>query len=213
MKKNNISRLRNDRPLFLFTDEEINPRQDAYRDEVLRAFTPLANNIVAKILEAGDCYLQYAEGHAIARRENTFCASNMHGLIIEHLSKVAGIRIVQISKGNSILEIGSYKVWIKKLDDNGMPWVNMTKSSTKRIYQKAEGEDTLPMLILGYQLDEIERVSHIYILYLEGDQHLWAPIDIGDIVASNQIPMTTSTSGDEPMVTVKPEKQRSKKAM
>ncbi len=212
MTRNSISQLRN-RSLFLFTDEEMNPRQDANRDEVLSFFTPLANNIVAKILEAGDCYLQYAEGHAIARRENTFCASNMHGLIIEHLSQLEGVRIVQICKGNSILEIGSYKVWIKKLDDNGMPWVNITKSSTKRIYQKAEGEDTLPMLILGYQLDEIERVSHIYILYLEGDQHLWAPIDIGDIAASNQISMITNTSGDEPIVTVKPEKQRGREAI
>ena len=146
--------------------------------------------------------MQYAEGHAIARRENTFCTSNMHGLIIEHLSQLEGVRIAQISKRNSILEIGSYKVWIKKLDDNGMPWVNITKSSTKRIYQKAEGDDTLPMLILGYQLDEIERVSHIYILYLEGD-----------IAASNQILMTKNPSSDEPMVTVKPEKQRGKEAV
>jgi hypothetical protein len=212
MIRNDISQLRN-RSLFLFTDEEMNPRQDANRDEVLKVFTPLANNLVAKILEAGNCYLQYAEGHAVARRENTFCASNMHGLIIEHLSQVEGVRITQISKGNSILEIGSYKVWIKKLDNNGMPWVNITKSSTKRIYQKAEGEDTLPMLILGYQLDEIERVSHICILYLEGDQHLWAPIDIGDIAASNQISMTKISSGDEPMVTVKPEKQKGKEAV
>lgn len=212
MIRNNISFLRN-HSLFLFTDEEMNPRQDASRDDVLKFFTPLANNIVAKILEAGDCYLQYAEGHAIARRENTFCTSNMHGLIIEHLSQLEGVRIAQISKRNSILEIGSYKVWIKKLDDNGMPWVNITKSSTKRIYQKAEGDDTLPMLILGYQLDEIERVSHIYILYLEGDQHLWAPIDIGDIAASNQILMTKNPSSDEPMVTVKPEKQRGKEAV
>ena len=212
MIRNDISQLRN-RSLFLFTDEEMSPRQDANRDEVLKVFTPLANNLVAKILEAGNCYLQYAEGHAVARRENTFCASNMHGLIIEHLSQVEGVRITQISKGNSILEIGSYKVWIKKLDNNGMPWVNITKSSTKRIYQKAEGEDTLPMLILGYQLDEIERVSHICILYLEGDQHLWAPIDIGDIAASNQISMTKISSGDEPMVTVKPEKQKGKEAV
>lgn len=212
MIRNDISQLRNS-SLFLFTDEEMNPRQDANRDEVLRVFTPLANNLVAKILEAGNCYLQYAEGHAVARRENTFCASNMHGLIIEHLSQVEGVRTTQISKGNSILEIGSYKVWIKKLDNNGMPWVNITKSSTKRIYQKAEGKDTLPMLILGYQLDEIERVSHICILYLEGDQHLWAPIDIGDIAASNQISMTKISSGDEPMVTVKPEKQKGKEAV
>lgn len=94
-----------------------------------------------------------------------------------------------------------------------MPWVNMTKSSTKRIYQKAEGEDTLPMLILGYQLDEIERISHIYILYLEGNKHLWVPIDIGDIAASNQVSITSIPAGDEPIVTVKPQKQKGKEAV
>lgn len=114
MTRNKISQLRNP-SLFLFTDEEMNPRQDANRNEVLSAFTPIANNLVAKILEAGNCYLQYADKHAVARRENTFCASNMHGLIIEYLSQVEGIRITQMSKGNSILEIESYKVWIKNL--------------------------------------------------------------------------------------------------
>lgn len=212
MKTNNISNLRN-RSLFLFADEEMNPRQDANREEVLTVFTPLAGNIVAKILEAGDCYLQYAESHAIARRENTFCSSNMHGLIIEYLTQVYGVRVTQFSKGNSIVEIGNYKVWVKKLDDNGLPWVNETKSSTKRIYQKAEGEDTMPMLILGYQLDEIERISHIYIMYLEGNRHIWAPIDIGNMVASNQIEVITNAPSDEPLVTVKPEKQKGKEAV
>jgi hypothetical protein len=212
MIRNNISLLRN-RELFLFTEEEMNPRQNANRDEVLNVFTPLANIIVAKILEAGDCYLQYAEEHAIARRENTFCSSNMHGLIIEHLAQIEGVQIVQSSKGNSMLEIAGYKVWIKKLGDNGKPSVNETKSSVRRLYQKAEGEDTLPMLILGYQLNDVERVSHIYILYLEGDQHLWAPIDIGDMAASSQTSMITSTTCDEPIVTVKPEKQRGKEAV
>lgn len=209
---NSISQLRN-QSLSLFTDEEMNPRQNANREEVLGFFTPIAYNIVSKILEAGDCYLQYAEGHAIARRENTFCSSNMHGLIIEHLAQIEGVRIVQSSKGNSLLEIGDYKVWIKKLDNNGRPSVNFTKSSAKKLYQKAEGEDTLPMLILGYQLNDVERVSHIYILYLEGDQHLWAPIDIGDIAASNRIHMITSTTVEEPIVKVKPEKRRGKEAL
>ena len=57
MIRNDISQLRNS-SLFLFTDEEMNPRQDANRDEVLRVFTPLANNLVAKILEAGNCSMQ-----------------------------------------------------------------------------------------------------------------------------------------------------------
>lgn len=212
MIRNNISLLRN-RELFLFTEEEMNPRQNANREEVLGVFAPIANNIVSKILEAGDCYLQFAEAHAMARRENNFCSSIMHALIIENLSQMDGVRIVQPTKGNSMLEISGYKVWIKKLDDNKQPWVNATISSTKRIYQKAEGTDNLPMLILGYQLNDIEVVSQIYILYLKGDDHLWAPIDIGDIAASNRISMTAATTVEEPIVRVKPEKRRGKEAV
>lgn len=212
MIKNRIANLKN-RSSFLFPIEEMSCRYYANRNEVLEFFTPLADIITTKILEAGDCYLQYAEKHTIARRENTFCSSNMHGLIIEHLSQIKDVRIAPISKGNSIIEIGNYKVWVKKLDDNRKPWVNITKSSTKRLYQKAEGEDVMPMLILGYQMDEIERISHIYIIYLEGDQHLWAPIDIGDIAASNQIQLTTNDSNEEPIVTVKPQKQKNKETL
>ena len=46
---------------FLFSDEEMNPRQNADRDEVLTAFTPMASSLVTKIIEAGDNYLEFAE--------------------------------------------------------------------------------------------------------------------------------------------------------
>ena len=51
-------------------------------------------------------------------------------------------------------------------------------------------------------------------MYLEGDQELWAPIDIGYIAASNHISLTTNTSLiEEPMVAVKPQKRRIKEAL
>ncbi len=213
MIKNRISYLRSHTG-FLFSEQEMSSRNYADREEVLKILSPFADIIVSKVLEAGDCYLQYAEVHPIARRENTFCSSNMHGLIIEHLVQIDGIRRCQISKGNSIIEIGNYKVWVKKLDENRKPSVNTTKSSTKRLYQKSEGDDTMPMLILGYQLDGVDRISKIYIMYLEGDQELWAPIDIGYIAASNHISLTTIPSLiEEPMVAVKPQKRRIKEAL
>ena len=73
--------LRN-RQAFLFNDEEMNSRQNADRDEVLNTFGPMANNIVTKMLEAGDCYLAIAEQHPVARQEHTFPSSTLHGLII-----------------------------------------------------------------------------------------------------------------------------------
>ena len=51
------------------------------------------------------------------------------------------------------------------------------------------------------------------IIYLKGEQHLWAPIDIGDIAASNQIQLTNNTSNEEPIVTIKPQKQKNKEAL
>ena len=70
---------------FLFSDEEMNPRQNAVRDEVLTAFTPMASSLVTKIIEAGDNYLEFAENHPVARQESTFPSSTLHGLIIEKL--------------------------------------------------------------------------------------------------------------------------------
>jgi len=206
MTGNNILNLRN-REQYLFSDEEMNPRQNADREEVLGVFTPLATDIVMKILEAGDCYLGIADNHPVARQEHTFPSSVLHGLIIEYLSQINGVSRYPFCSRNSILEIGAYKVWVKKLDGRGMPWVNETKSSVKRVNQKAEGEDDMPVLILGYQLNQLEHISQIQLIYIEGDQHIWAPIDLGDIAATNQINMTPTPAPEEPKVTIKPRKQ------
>lgn len=207
MHKNNILNLKNWQTA-LFSDEEMYPRQNANRDEVLKTFTPLAENIVIKLLEAGDCYLEIAERYPIARQENTFPSSVLHGLIVEKLSNVEGVRLTKYGKRNSFINIGSYMVWVKKLDDNYLPWVNETKSSVRRVYQKAEGEDVQPVLILGYRLDQIERISQIQLVYIEGDRHIWAPINLGDIAASSHIVPNEASKSDEPAVKVKVGKER-----
>ena len=212
MIRNNIHNLRNLQG-FLFSDEEMNPRQNADRNEVLNTFGPMADSIVAKMLEAGDCYLTIAEQHPVARQEHTFPSSNLHAFIIEYLSQIEGVRLTKFVKRNSFLEIGSYKVWVKKLDERNLPWVNDTKSSVMRANQKADGEDVQPVLILGYQLDQAERISKVQLIYIEGDQHLWAPIDLGDMAATNQVMPMAVPAADEPEVKVKPGKKRSKEKM
>ena len=67
----------------------------------------------------------------------------------------------------------------------------------------------MPVLILGYQLDQIERISQILLIYLAGDHHIWAPIDLGDIASSNRVPITPASS-EELIVTVKPDKKKGK---
>lgn len=210
MIRNSIINLRN-RQTFLFSDEEMNPRQNADRNEVLNTFGPLADIIVTKMLDAGNCYLAIAERHPVARQEHTFPTSTLHGLIIEYLTQIEGVRRSVINKRNSFFEIGIYKVWVKKLDNRNLPWVNDTKSSVKRVNQKADGEDVMPVLILGYQLDQIERISKIQLVYIEGDQHLWAPIDLGDIAATNQTMPLVAPAVEEPVVKVKPSKKISRK--
>ncbi|MBQ7518571.1 MAG: hypothetical protein IJU13_09135 [Bacteroidales bacterium] len=211
MIKNNIFDL--NKGYLLFSEEEMNPRLNADRDDVLSTFSPLCDSIVAGIMEAGNEYLEYAEEHPVARQENTFPSSNLHGLIIEKMSRIPGIGLSRIHKRNSVLEIGPYKVWVKKLDDGGLPWVNETVSSLKRVYQKAEGDDIMPILILGYRLDQIERISSIQLIYIKGDRQLWAPIDLGSMAAANQFVRLAEPASDEPEVTVKPEKKKGKIAL
>lgn len=211
MIRNNIFDLSGS-PL-LFSETAMNPRLGADRDEVLNTFSPLCDDIVAKMFDAGNEYLEIAENHPIARREHTFASSILHGFFIERLSQIPGVRSAKINKRNTVLEIGPYKVWIKKLDDSGMPWVNETLSSVKRVYQKAEGDDIMPVLILGYRLDQIERIKSIQLLYIKGDRQLWAPIDLGGMAAASQSVQLTDPVIDEPVVTVKPEKKKRKIAL
>lgn len=188
---------------LLFTEEEMSPRTSAERENVISTFAPIEADIVNGIMNAGNNYLQFAGNFPIARREHNFVTMTLHSLIIEELSKVSGITLDCMAKrhSNTILRIGSYLVWLKKLDKNGKPNINRTKSSAKRINQKAEGDDTQPMLILGYKLDDLQRIIKISISYMKGDKHLWAPIDIGDRV-SNPINLV-ATSAEEAEAQVK----------
>ena len=68
----------------------------------------------------------------------------------------------------------------------------------------------MPVLILGYHLDQIERISKIQLIYIEGDQHLWAPIDLGNIAVISQTMPITVSAADELEVKVKPEKKRNR---
>lgn len=208
---NSIENLKN-RMGFLFTDEEMCPRENADRDSVIKAFNPIASQVVDCIIQAGNDYQAYAENHSIARRENNFVSTMLHGLMIEKLQQIPDVYAEKIGKtGNTILRFDSYKLWVKKLDDAGKPKINKTKSSVKRINQRVDGADTLPMLILGYQLDDVQRITNISICYMQGDKHLWAPIDIGDKVASSLASISKQT--EEPLVKVKANKKKKKEAI
>ena len=199
---------------YLFSEEEMLPRKNALRDVVVSIFEPIETDIVKAMLSAGDDYLLLADKNPIARREHNFVTTTLHGLMIEKLSKISGVTLDNMinSSRSTILRIGSYLVWLKKLDKDGKPNINKTKTSAKRINQKAEGDDTQPMLILGYKLDDLQRIYHISISYMEGDKHLWAPIDIGDKVASSLF-ISHSPSSEELDVKVRPKKRKNIEAI
>lgn len=208
---NSVENLKN-RMGFLFTDEEMYPRENADRNSVVEAFNPIVNQVVDCIIQAGNDYQVYAESHPVARRENNFVSTMLHGLMIEKLQQIPDVHAEKIGKTrNTILRYGSYKLWVKKLDNDGKPNINKTKSSVKRINQRVDGTDTLPMLILGYQLDDVQRITNISICYMQGDKHLWAPIDIGDKVASSLV--TISKQTEAPLVKVKANKKKKNEAI
>ena len=208
---NSIENLKN-RIGFLFTDEEMCLRENADRNSVIEAFDPIVNQMVDCIIQVGNDYQVYAENHPVAREENNFVSTVLHGLMIEKLQQIPGVHAEKIGKTrNTLLRYGSYMLWVKKLDDDGKPNVNKTKSSVKRINQRVDGTDTLPMLILGYQLDDIQRIINISICYMQGDKHLWAPIDLGDKVASSLV--TISKQPEELLVKVKANKKKKNEAI
>lgn len=167
----------------LFSEEEYLLRNTAEREAVKGTITPLAALILNKIEEAEYTYHQYACQHNLARQLNNFVSTNLTSLIIESLSHIEGITLCELSKGNIVLSVANYKIWVKKVDKKLMPKFNNTKASLKRMNQYVEGDDYTPMLILGYQLSDAQTIIGIFLEYLKGSEHLWTPIDVGDIGA------------------------------
>jgi hypothetical protein len=69
------------------------------------------------------------------------------------------------------------------------------------------------MLILGYTLDELQRVSSIKLQYIQGTKHLWAPIDIVEMLTSGTTTTIESQAEDVVSVKVKPGKNRNVEAI
>ena len=208
MNKENINRLR-DFSLSLFSDSDFEPRNDAEREDVQGFFEPFYELIVNAFLTANEKYLDYAEEHSIARQQHCFSETNLHGLLIEYLSKIEGVSISNMSSNGKGLKLGKYTVWVKKIDDSYKPKYNITRASVKRVCQYSENDEKEPVLILGYQLDSMQRISGIYIVYLKGSEIVWPPINVGDIVAHRiQIKPHTPKTESEPVVKVKRGKKK-----
>lgn len=211
-----LDRIRSSKEWTFFADEEMTPRQPAVRGEVIDVITPLARKLVDAFICANNAYLEYAKKYPTARTQPRFCSENMHGLIIEWVSKIEGVECCSINEHSSdiIFQIENYKLWVKKLDSSGLPNVNNTKSSQKRCHQKADGEDTLPMLVLGYQIDDMQRITSVTISCIKGDKHLWAPIDVIELTeAYNELPMVQTSASQESIdIHVKQNKKKRRKA-
>lgn len=196
---------------FLFSEEECMPRNNAEREAVKNAIEPLARFIVEKIEKAESAYHDYAGQHNLARQLSNFAPTNLTSLIIESLSQIEGVSIRDLSHGNVVLEVGNYQVWVKKVDEKLMPKCNRTKALVKRINQYVEGDDCMAMLILGYQLNDAQNITSIHLEYLKGTEHLWAPIDVGDMGARQLQANTIIGAPEQPEeleVKVKPSHKR-----
>ena len=178
-------------PGYLFPEEEMFQRLSAERKDVLDLLKPIANEIINAFFAANDSYQELAKTHPIARRQNNFDVTVIRALIIENLYKIKDVNIKPMNNSphNKYIVIGNYTFWLKKLDKNGKPQINETKTSIKRIFQKTEGGDTMPVLILGFTTDSIQRVSSITVSYMNGEDCLWAPIYLNEIAMSinNQV--------------------------
>lgn len=200
--------------VLLFEDECM-PRNHVEREKVLSDIEPLCSLIVEAVMSAEDGYLSYAAEHPIGRQGKNFAPMNMTWLIVEKLLKIEGVTPTTSTLKYPNVVIQGHHIWIKKVDESLLPKVNATKASAKRSNQYCEDDENEPILILGYQLDSLQKVIGIHLEYLKGQEHLWAPINIGDIGArvlqQNSILFQTSSStNNEVEVKVKKGKNRTK---
>lgn len=181
-----LNRFKNLQASIYFGDD-YQPRNEAERKEVLDFISPYAESIMVAILQAERKFQNYACENPIARQCNNFAPVNMTNLIAQELSGLSGFCLNNFTRGNPEVVIGEYKFWIKKVDTNLQPKFNSTKSTISRVNQLSQDEeDQLPILILGYQLSDDQRVSNVHLIYRRGVNMIWAPINIGDLGAQKQ---------------------------
>ena len=200
-------------PLFEY---ECLPRNHVEREKVLKDIEPLCPQIAKAVMKAEDGYQAYAAEHPIGRQGKNFAPMNMTWLIIEKLLQIEGIKATSSTFDYPNVEIQGHHVWVKKVDDSLLPKFNLTKASAKRSNQFCQDGENEPILILGYQLNSMQKVVGIHLEYLKGQEHLWSPINVGDIGAKylqkNSIFMQSNSSvSDEVEVKVQQEKKRAKK--
>ena len=176
-----------DMQLAINFGEDFKPRNEAQRNQVLEYITPLSEGIMKAIVQAELKYLDFASDNAIARQCGNFPPTLMTSLIVQEISLMDEFQISPFSKGNNELITGDYKIWVKKVDDKFQPKFNMTKSTLSRANQLSQkGDDQQAILILGYQLDDSQKISGVHLIYQTCDKHVWAPINLGDLGAQEE---------------------------
>lgn len=200
-----------------FLEGECTPRNNAEREKVLTLVKPVAAEILKAVVCAETEFQIFAAQHALARQCNNFAPTNLSALIVEKLIEVKDVKPVILTKGNLAVELGNHIIWVKKVDSNLLPKYNATKSSAKRAYQYAnENEDANPVLILGYQLNDQQKIAGLHLLYLRGEEKIWAPINMGDLGAkaleeiTQPQPIIAPTHVEEVEIKVKKSRKRSK---
>lgn len=192
--------------------EEFQPRHEADREKVVELIKPHSDGLMNAILTADDKYQAFAADNAIARQQHSFAPSNLTALIVQEISKISGFTLNNFSKGTPEIMFDDYKFWVKKIDEKFSPRFNQTKSSQSRANQLTNDDDEKSILILGYQLNDLQRVSGVYLVYLRGEEKIWTPINLGDMAAQIEeeaMPVNTQQEVAEIPMTVKKGKRAS----
>lgn len=192
--------------------DDFQPRLEANREKVIELIKPQSTGLMNAILIAGDKYQNFANDNAIARQLNNFAPINLTALIVQEISLLDNFSLNNFTKGNPEIIFDDYKFWVKKIDQKFFPKVNNTKSSQSRVNQLSNTDDENAILILGYQLNDLQQITGVYLVYLRGEELVWAPINLGDMAAQleeQNVPVQTQHEVTEVPMTVKKGKRAS----
>ena len=176
---------------YLFSKEEMFPRETVLQTEFNAAFQPIAVRVMSAISSAGDCYNDFIKDHPFMERDNKgFPAFFWNCLIREQLSMLPEIEWDHTNglSRRFYIKVGNAKLFPKKIDEK-YSTVNI-ETAIVQMYREQltdDESDTDTVLILGYQFDETKRqIIDIVVVCRRGENIEWVT-DVYDLCKSEKI--------------------------
>lgn len=175
---------------FLFSNEEMFCRENVSQSEFEKLFRPFSDSVLNAIENAMAKFKVLREEHPKGEKSRNFKATTLNSFITEELMNEEMLKWGEITgrKQRVFIEIGKYRLFVKKVDKKLRPANLKTKTVEMYDAQMSEdNEDKIPVLYLGYQLDKNwNNIIDVSIVCRKGDAIEWF-LDLSKLITQNEV--------------------------